>query len=209
MAASSRPSTVADRLYRLSLLAYPRSFRRAYGPALVQIFHDCARDAQRERGLPGLLGWWGRTASDLVVTAGVQRTMEMRGRLAQRGRGVTVTLIALLLSVATGYLNTHTDEVLVVLPWVLLASGVFGLTVPHGVWRGALFIGLAVPVSQIVAPVHVRVPYPNALGDIGAACIALVPALIGATSGAMLRWSVRHSMVRPTSRLGAGRTTRR
>jgi len=59
MAASSRRSTVADRLYRLLLIVYPRSFRRAYGPALVQVFHDCARDAHQERGLPGLLGWWG------------------------------------------------------------------------------------------------------------------------------------------------------
>jgi len=74
VAGSSRYSTVADRIYRLSLIAYPRPFRHAYASTLVQVFHDCARDARRERGLPGLLGWWGRTASDLAVTAGVQRS---------------------------------------------------------------------------------------------------------------------------------------
>jgi len=206
MAASSRRSTVADRIYRLLLIIYPRSFRRAYGPALVQVFHDCARDAHRERGLIGLLGWWGRTASDLAMTAGVQRAVEVRGGLARRWRGAILTLLALVLSVATGYLNTHTDEVLVVLPWVLLVTGVFGVAAPRGVWHGAMLIGLAAPASQIVAVMlHLRVPYPNTLRDIGDSCVTLIPALIGVAAGAALRWSVRHSVIMLSSRHRTGR----
>ena len=40
---SSPLLSVADRLYRALLVAYLTAFRRAYGPDLVQLFHDCSR----------------------------------------------------------------------------------------------------------------------------------------------------------------------
>ncbi len=121
-----------------------------------------------------------------------------------------LTLLALLLSVATGYLNTHTDEVLVVLPWVLLATSVFGVAAPRGVWHGALLIGLAVPASQIVAVLlHLHVPYPNTPRDIGDSCVTLIPALIGVAAGAALRWSVRHSVTMPPPRHSTGKASDR
>jgi hypothetical protein len=51
-------------VYRGLLNAYPRSFRREYGEAMVQVFHDlCLRG--REASLAGV---WGRALLDFVVS---------------------------------------------------------------------------------------------------------------------------------------------
>ena len=65
----SRP----ERVYRVLLLAYPREFRREYGPQMEQAFGDLYRQAcerGRRRGI-GLL--WALTISDLARTAVEQR----------------------------------------------------------------------------------------------------------------------------------------
>jgi len=67
----SRP----ERVYRVLLLAYPREFRRDYGPQMEQAFGDLYRQAcerGRRRGI-GLL--WALTISDLARTAVEQRIM--------------------------------------------------------------------------------------------------------------------------------------
>ena len=56
------------RLYRLLLWAYPRAFRRAFGPHMAQVFRDCGRAAIEERGLTGLLQVWRLTLGDLLPT---------------------------------------------------------------------------------------------------------------------------------------------
>lgn len=55
-------------LYRLLLAAYPASFREEYGPEMVQVFRDTARDEHRRRGLVGLLMVWLRTLADFSVS---------------------------------------------------------------------------------------------------------------------------------------------
>src|SRR5215210_772395 len=65
----SRP----ERVYRVLLLAYPREFRREYGPQMEQAFGDLYRQAcerGRRRGI-GLL--WALTIFDLARTAVEQR----------------------------------------------------------------------------------------------------------------------------------------
>ncbi|HEY7834453.1 MAG TPA: hypothetical protein VIG30_12835 [Ktedonobacterales bacterium] len=60
-------------LYRRLLVAYPAPFRTAYGPQMVQVFRDCCRQVQRERGLPGVGRLWRRTLADLAVSALAER----------------------------------------------------------------------------------------------------------------------------------------
>jgi hypothetical protein len=95
------------------------------------------------------------------------------------------------LAVAVGYVNTHTDETGVVAGSVLVASGLLGLVEPRGAWRWGLLVGLSVPVGQAIFHLlGARVPYPNAWSDLPVTLVALVPALIGAYAGSLIRTSV-------------------
>ena len=64
---SGKPSTIALRIYRLLLIAYPGEFRRQYGPQMTQVFQDRCVEEQR-RGVTGLLRLWMHTLSDWAAT---------------------------------------------------------------------------------------------------------------------------------------------
>ena len=75
MSGSSR----SERVYEALLCVYPKDFRAAYGPQMVQVFGDLCR-AQRERtGLIGLALLWVRTVLDLLRTAASERTRTASG----------------------------------------------------------------------------------------------------------------------------------
>lgn len=63
---TSRLVAVSRRLYQLLLQLYPRSFRRAYGAEMLQLFTDCCLDAIAARGAVGLLDLWLITLGDLA-----------------------------------------------------------------------------------------------------------------------------------------------
>ena len=65
--------TRSERVYEALLLAYPKEYRREYGPLMAQAFGDQCR-AERERaGLIGLVLLWVRTILDLFRTAASER----------------------------------------------------------------------------------------------------------------------------------------
>ena len=68
---SRTPSSVAwsVRFYQLLLAVYPRTFRRAYGGPMAQLFQDTARAAYGRRGLAGLAAVWWTTAGDWAASA--------------------------------------------------------------------------------------------------------------------------------------------
>lgn len=53
-------------LYRLFLVLYPTSFRREYGPHMLQVFRDCSIRTYRRRGPSGMLSLWALTLLDLL-----------------------------------------------------------------------------------------------------------------------------------------------
>jgi hypothetical protein len=65
----SSPHSV--RLYSALLKAYPKQFRREYGPQMEQLFRDLYRERRGSRS--GLVQLWITALSDLVPTAMVQR----------------------------------------------------------------------------------------------------------------------------------------
>src|SRR5215210_7210758 len=62
----------SERVYRV-LLAYPREFRREYGPRMEQAFGDLYREAYERGGRRGIALLWALTISDLARTAVEQR----------------------------------------------------------------------------------------------------------------------------------------
>jgi hypothetical protein len=59
----------SQNLFRLILLAYPREFRREYGPDMAQVFRDCYRAEKRTGDPRSLWRLWLHTLVDLIRTA--------------------------------------------------------------------------------------------------------------------------------------------
>ena len=62
-------------LYSILLLAYPRQFRREYGPQMTLLLLDCQRKTCNG---PALIRLWLRTLVDLVSTVPVEHLQNMR-----------------------------------------------------------------------------------------------------------------------------------
>jgi hypothetical protein len=65
--------SLSERVYRALLIAYPASYRREYGPLMVQVFRDMCRDSYRCGGATAVALWWCSTLLDLIFTAFEQR----------------------------------------------------------------------------------------------------------------------------------------
>jgi hypothetical protein len=63
---------VSERVYRVLLVVYPKEFRDAYGPQMVQVFRDSCREASW-KGRVRVVRLWLRTILDLGTTAFVER----------------------------------------------------------------------------------------------------------------------------------------
>ncbi|HKY27452.1 MAG TPA: hypothetical protein VJM12_05850, partial [Pyrinomonadaceae bacterium] len=78
-----RPQIVSGRIYGLLLFAYPKNFRREYGPHMTQVFRDCYRaDPRRTRACR----LWLNTLVDLLRTAPKERMQNV-------GQGVVMKAI--------------------------------------------------------------------------------------------------------------------
>lgn len=64
---------LSERVYRALLVAYPKGFRDAYGPHMVQVFRDACREAIERTGVIGLVALWASTVIDLLHTAHAER----------------------------------------------------------------------------------------------------------------------------------------
>jgi hypothetical protein len=62
-------------VYAALLLAYPKEFRREYGPLMAQLLRDCERDAPSRAALIAI---WIRTLADLARTLPVEHLENLR-----------------------------------------------------------------------------------------------------------------------------------
>lgn len=63
----------AERCYRTLLLAYPKTFRRAYAEEMAQTFRESCRDTLHEKGRWGFVHLCGLIFADLVATVCTER----------------------------------------------------------------------------------------------------------------------------------------
>lgn len=85
-----------------------------------------------------------------------------------------------------GYLNLHNNEVQPAVLAILVFTALLSFLQPRRAWLWAILLGLSVMLSYFIAEAigyHAPPPDPN----IFATLIALIPACIGATLGAVLR----------------------
>jgi len=61
-----RQGSVAERVYRLLLLAYPPAFRERYGQEMMETFRQCQRESCQAEGLKGPARFWLLILSDWV-----------------------------------------------------------------------------------------------------------------------------------------------
>lgn len=61
-----REGSIAERVYRLMLLAYAPGFRERYGQEMLQAFCQGQRERYQSGGVKGLLGFWLLILSDWV-----------------------------------------------------------------------------------------------------------------------------------------------
>jgi capsular polysaccharide biosynthesis protein len=70
----------SQRLYERLLVAYPKSHREEYGPAMSQLFRDQCRDAWHEARHWGLIRLWLRVLPDLIQSSIVERISALNER---------------------------------------------------------------------------------------------------------------------------------
>ncbi len=87
-----------------------------------------------------------------------------------------------------GWSHAHTDEIPVVLGFVLILSAVLAVVFPRMPWATGFIVGIPVFLVETLAHYHlVRVPYNASAGIPWVALIALIPALGGAFFGSAMR----------------------
>ncbi|MEX2179564.1 MAG: ABC transporter permease [Gemmatimonadaceae bacterium] len=65
----AKPRTVAERVYRALLRAYPRDFRDEFGDAMLEFHRDRLADARRAGSWPAVARIWARVIADLATNA--------------------------------------------------------------------------------------------------------------------------------------------
>jgi hypothetical protein len=77
---------VAEKIYRVLLLAYPVKHRAAYGEAMAQLFRDQCRDAWDASKSFGMLKLWLRVLPDLVSTSIMERLAALNERKSMKDK---------------------------------------------------------------------------------------------------------------------------
>jgi hypothetical protein len=102
MPAGGRAPAWHQRAYRSLLVLYPPSFRREWGPAMVQLFSDQLRHPRRPGRALGLRVWL-RTLEDLLSSVPRQQWEAFMEETSTITRAVIVTsVVAIVAAVGTG-----------------------------------------------------------------------------------------------------------
>jgi|GEM_PF-5384571 hypothetical protein len=64
----NRALTVGNRIYEFLLFAYPRQFRREYGPEMASVFAENCSETYQSSGVSGVFAAWYAAVQDLFVS---------------------------------------------------------------------------------------------------------------------------------------------
>ena len=97
-------------------------------------------------------------------------------------------LLALALGLFVGYVDWHSEEVQLPALLVLLFAFLLSLAQPKTAWLWALIVGSCIPLVHFIGRRLGYAPLYPIQPNLLAAFIALIPAFIGAYSGALVRY---------------------
>lgn len=137
------------RVYRLVLTLYPRSFRAAHGPEMLQF----VRDSLREQGATGKAGWIRVVVAlgqDLLVSVPREQIVELRSRFGSLLIPLGMGCAALSLSVVQhGLALIHVRRVV----WIpVIASG--GAPATPAFWLAAALALVGVAAGTVLTTVN-------------------------------------------------------
>ena len=136
--------SVAQRVYRLALRAYPAAFRARYANEIADVFGQGLEDARQiGRGAAALYQF--RAWTDLFWSVGRERLALVHDRIL----GVYIAAVAGG-SYAT-YVDFHATEVQPTLLVFVVSGFVLGSIIPQRAWRRALVLAALLPASQVIA----------------------------------------------------------
>lgn len=99
-----------------------------------------------------------------------------------------LSITAILLGLLIGYADSRANEVQPAVLLILIFTFVFGFLRPRLAWLWAILIGGGIFSIQLIYIAFSVTPSSPAQPNIFAALIALIPAFIGAYTGAAARW---------------------
>ena len=161
--------SISERVYETLLVAYPKEFRREYGPQMAQVFKDLYREERRRSGAFGLSRLWVSTLLDLAATAFAERSKAMKWRVLMP--------LALVLGLLIAFVDSSPgwDDTGITAATVFTSCGVLGAIHPSRAWQWALAIGWWIPALGV------------ALHQNYESWAALAVALVGAYAGKLVR----------------------
>jgi hypothetical protein len=136
---------VSERVYRVLLVVYPKEFRDAYGPQMVQVFRDSCREESRKGGAR-VVRLWLHTILDLGTTAILERTRATGLREVGVNKMAGVAAALLKYGLGLGFLFDPLDKALMSDPDRLR---VFNLVSPV-VFLGGLSLALMLNVHAVL-----------------------------------------------------------
>ncbi|OLE51912.1 MAG: hypothetical protein AUG51_20670 [Acidobacteria bacterium 13_1_20CM_3_53_8] len=93
--------------------------------------------------------------------------------------------LAILFGGLTGYVEIRSGALLLPVMLLLVFGGLLGLAQPRRAGENALLLGLCIPVAHLLAAL---VDYPYEVISFHSTFVALIPAFIGAYTGAFIGW---------------------
>jgi hypothetical protein len=161
MTAGDRALAWHERVYRSLLVLYPPSFRRNWGPAMVQLFEDQLRHPRRPGRAVGLRVWL-RTLDDLFTSVPRQQWEAFMEDTANLTRAVIVTsVVAIVAALGTG-LAVVTAGIGPAIPLAILLAIVVVIyrhqlrrfvTRRQGLWYRLVLVGAGLAAGVLLAGV--------------------------------------------------------
>lgn len=99
---------LAEHVYQMLLLAYPRAFREEYAAEMLLTFRDAYRDASRRYGAWGVLQLWCDVLADFVKSVGIEHAHSWRQQGERELAWCTQSQVALALPFML-HVAQHTD----------------------------------------------------------------------------------------------------
>lgn len=185
---------LSDRIYHGLVCLFPPAFRQTFGSSMAQLFRACCREALQQQGVKGFASLWLHTLADLAVNL----VLEWGAALHKPFKDGWPYLLTLLLGWLAGYLYLHAHPIQGLAPFLLLCSlgaGLLAYLQPRGAWEWALLPGAGVALVRL---------FDTVLGGslpchtyLSAALLAVLAALVGASSGVALQALIRRQSLYP------------